>query len=85
MWGTRRVRRLESGARRPAVTGSRKETFNADLHVRIGSKLPKNHGPWGAEGSLRSDQHPPHRFSRARIEEAIKLTGFQLWRLKQDE
>jgi len=39
MWGTRRVRRLESGARRPAVTGSRKETFNADLHVRIGSDL----------------------------------------------
>jgi hypothetical protein len=50
-----------------------------------GSKLPKNHGPWGAEGSLRSDQHPPHRFSRARIEAAIKLTGYQLWRLKQDE
>ncbi len=49
-----------------------------------GSKLPKNHGPWDAEGSLRSDQHPPHRFSRARIEEAIALTGFQLWRLKPD-
>jgi hypothetical protein len=49
-----------------------------------GSKLPQNHGPWEAEGSLRSDQHPPHRFSRARIEEAIKLAGFQLWRMKQD-
>jgi hypothetical protein len=50
-----------------------------------GSKLPENHGPWGAAGSLRPDQHPPHRFSRARIEEAIKLAGFQLWRMKTSE
>jgi hypothetical protein len=48
-----------------------------------GSKLPENHGPWGAAGSIKSDQHPPHRFSRARIEEAIKLIGFQLWREKK--
>ena len=47
-----------------------------------GSKLPENHGPWDAAGSLRSDQHPPHQFSRARIEQAIKLNGFQLWRMK---
>jgi hypothetical protein len=47
-----------------------------------GSKLPESHGPWGPTGSIRSDQHPPHRFSRARIEEAIKLIGFQLWREK---
>jgi len=48
-----------------------------------GSKLPESHGPWGAAGSIRSDQHPPHRFSRAKIEEAIKLIGFQLWRMKK--
>jgi len=48
-----------------------------------GSKLPEGHGPWGAAGSIRSDQHPPHRFSRAKIEEAIKLIGFQLWRMKK--
>ena len=47
-----------------------------------GSKLPEGHGPWSAAGSLRSDQHPPYRFSRAKIEEAIKLVGFQLWRKK---
>ncbi len=47
-----------------------------------GSKLPDNHGPWEAAGSLKSDQHPPHRLSRAKIEEAIKLKGFQLWRKK---
>jgi hypothetical protein len=47
-----------------------------------GSKLPDNHGPWRAVGSLRSDQHPPHQFSRAKIEQAIKFVGFQLWRTK---
>jgi hypothetical protein len=59
---------------------------NPDLHAfagdSAGSQLPENHGPWGAAGSLASDQHPPHRFSRARIEQAIKIVGFQLWRLK---
>jgi hypothetical protein len=47
-----------------------------------GSKLPQSHAPWSAVGSIKSDQHPPHRFSRAKIEQAIKLSGFQLWRLK---
>jgi hypothetical protein len=47
-----------------------------------GSKLPDGHGPWDPTGSLKSDQHPPHRLSRAKIEEAIKLIGFQLWRMK---
>jgi hypothetical protein len=49
-----------------------------------GSKLPPKHGPWNADGSIRSGEHPPHRFSRAKIEQAIKFNGFQLWRLKQD-
>ena len=47
-----------------------------------GSKLPENHGPWAQIGSLRSDQHPSHLFSRAKIEQAIKFVGFQLWRMK---
>jgi len=47
-----------------------------------GSKLPETHAPWTAAGSIKSDQHPPHRFSRAKIEQAIKLSGFQLWRMK---
>jgi hypothetical protein len=38
-----------------------------------GSKLPENHGPWTQIGSLRSDQHPPHQFSRAKVEQAIKF------------
>jgi len=47
-----------------------------------GSKLPETHAPWTAAGSIKSEQHPPHKFSRAEIEQAIKLSGFQLWRLK---
>ena len=47
-----------------------------------GSKLPENHAPWNAAGFIKSDQHPPHGFSRAKIEQAIKFTGFQLWRMK---
>src|ERR1700686_697345 len=47
-----------------------------------GSKLPQNHGPWNADGSIRPGEHPPHRVSRAKIEQAIKFGGFQLWRMK---
>ena len=55
--------------------------FAGDLE---GSKLPSKHGPWNADGSIRSGEHPPHHFSRAKIEQAIKFDGFQLWRMKQD-
>jgi hypothetical protein len=66
-------------------------TSETSTHLRAfagdpsGSKLPEGHGPWTATGSLRSDEHPPHRFSRAKIEEAIKLAGFQLWRKKSTQ
>jgi hypothetical protein len=50
-----------------------------------GSKLPPRHGPWNADGSIRSGEHPPHRFSRAKIEQAIKFDGFQLWRMKPED
>ncbi len=49
-----------------------------------GSKLPSNHGPWKTDGSIRPGEHPPHSFSRAKIEQAIKFDGFQLWRMKPD-
>ena len=47
-----------------------------------GSRLPANHGPWNADGWIRPGEHPPHHFSRAKIERAIKFEGFQLWRMK---
>ena len=60
--------------------GSNLRAFAGDP---AGSKLPENHGPWAQIGSLRSDQHPSHLFSRAKIEQAIKFVGFQLWRMKK--
>ena len=65
-------------------------TSESSLNLRAfagdseGSKLPSKHGPWNADGSIRSGEHPPHHFSRAKIEQAIKFDGFQLWRMKQD-
>ena len=50
-----------------------------------GSKLPQKHGPWNPDGTIRSGDHPPHHFSRAKIEQAIKFDGFQLWRMKPDD
>jgi hypothetical protein len=61
---------------------------SANLHAfagdSSGSKLPTNHGPWSADGSIRAGEHPPHHFSRAKIEQAIKFDGFQLWRMKPE-
>jgi hypothetical protein len=58
----------------------------ANLHAfagdSTGSKLPSKHGPWNADGSIKSGEHPPYHFSRAKIEQAIKFDGFQLWRMK---
>jgi len=60
----------------------------ANLHAfagdSTGSKLPSKHGPWNADGSIRSGEHPPYHFSRAKIEQAIKFDGFQLWRMKPE-
>lgn len=58
----------------------------ADLHAfagdEVGSKLPQKFGPWGRNGVLTDRQAPPHNFSRREIEQAIRGTGFQLWRLR---
>jgi hypothetical protein len=47
-----------------------------------GSRLPANHGPWTATGTIDANKAPPHNFPRAVIEKAIGTTGFQLWRMK---
>jgi len=47
-----------------------------------GSKLPDQFGPWQALGVVRPDKNPPHNLPRDKIQEAIKVDGFQLWRLK---
>jgi hypothetical protein len=66
-------------------TSETSENLHAFAGDADGTKLPQKFAPWAAAGSLRSDQHPPHRFSRAKIEQAIKLAGFQLWRLKAEQ
>jgi hypothetical protein len=53
--------------------------FAGDLE---GSKLPAQFAPWQQTGTVRPGEAPPHNFSRFRIESAIKLDGFQLWRMK---
>jgi len=52
--------------------------FAGDL---AGSRLPQQLGPWTATGAVGPEKAPPHKFSRAAIEEAIDANGFQLWRL----
>jgi hypothetical protein len=47
-----------------------------------GSRLPVQFGPWQAIGVVRPDKAPPYNLSRHKIEKAIKVDGFQLWRLK---
>jgi hypothetical protein len=65
-------------------TSESKSNLRAFAGDPSGSKLPQNHGPWTADGSIRSGEHPPYQFSRAKIEQAIKFDGFQLWRMKPD-
>jgi hypothetical protein len=48
-----------------------------------GSKLPPQFEPWHPKGTIEDGDVPPHNFSRIRIEGAIRLHGFQLWRVKK--
>jgi len=54
--------------------------FAADAE---GSRLPEQFQPWTADGFVEAGRHPPHNLSRAKIESALKLVGFQLWRPKE--
>jgi hypothetical protein len=48
-----------------------------------GSNLPAGFAPWHQEGVIEAGISPPYNFSRIRIESAIKMYGFQLWRTKR--
>ncbi len=50
-----------------------------------GSKLPESFKPWHPDGVIEDGKTPPHNFSRFKIESAIKLQGFQLWRLTKTD
>ena len=53
--------------------------FCADVK---GSRLPQQFAPWKPAGFVESGAQPPYNFSRFKIEGALKLVGFQLWRVK---
>jgi hypothetical protein len=57
--------------------------LNAFVGDAEGSKLPEQFAPWVADGFVEEGRSPPHNFSRYTIESAVKLEGFQLWRLKK--
>lgn len=61
-------------------TNKELRAFAGDLD---GSRLPENHGPWTATGSVGPDKAPPHNFSREAIEKALGTAGFQLWRISK--
>ena len=47
-----------------------------------GIKLPERFRPWHAFGAVAPGNDPPHGLPRGKIEEAIRDSGFQLWRMK---
>lgn len=61
-------------------TTDRLRAFAGDPDV---NKLPRQHGPWTATGTISPDNAPPYNFSRDAIEKAINAEGFQLWRLRE--
>ncbi len=53
--------------------------FSADAQS---SNLPSQFAPWHAVGVVRDDLDPPHNLDRAKIEQGIQASGFQLWRMR---
>jgi hypothetical protein len=54
--------------------------FAADAE---GAKLPEKFRPWRPDGFVENGAQPPHNLSRFKIEAALKLVGFQLWRVRE--
>jgi len=57
--------------------GLRAFAGDPDVH-----KLPRQHGPWTATGTISPNIAPPYNLSRDAIEKAINAEGFQIWRLR---
>ena len=47
-----------------------------------GARLPEKFQPWTPDGFVENGAQPPHNLSRFKIEAALKLAGFQLWRVR---
>ena len=61
-----------------------RDELHAFTSDSTGAKLPAKFAPWQVTGMISPNRAPPHGLSRARIENGIHETGFQLWRIKPD-
>lgn len=59
--------------------------LNAFAGDAEGSRLPDQFAPWVADGVVEETRALPHGINRVTIESAVKLNGFQLWRMKKNE
>ncbi len=65
-----------------ASADTRNSSHLRAMQQAAGSRLPNQFGPWQAVGVVRPDKDPPYNVSRHKTQKAIKVDGFQLWRLK---
>jgi hypothetical protein len=76
---------LNGGTLQIFVFSSETAGLSAFAGDSSGSKLPSQFAPWQLETTVEGGMALPHKFSRYKIESAIKLEGYQLWRLKKRE
>jgi hypothetical protein len=55
--------------------------FAAD---KSGRQLPDRHGPWKLTGRVNPNATLPHNLDRAKVEEALGDSGFQMWRRRKE-
>jgi hypothetical protein len=48
-----------------------------------GKQLPHRFRPWRAQGMIERNDAPPHGLPRSEIEQSIRDSGYQLWRVRQ--
>ena len=59
------------------------EGLHAFTGDRAGKQLPRQFRPWQAQGMIDKNHAPPHELSRTAIEQSIRDSGFQLWRIRR--
>lgn len=60
-----------------------REGLHAFTGDRAGEQLPARFRPWQAQGMVDRNRAPPHALSRSAIEQSIRDSGFQLWRIRR--
>ncbi|MDX2225333.1 MAG: hypothetical protein SFV21_21435 [Rhodospirillaceae bacterium] len=83
MLARRSRRKVEGGAMRLFMFKADAHGLNAFAGNAEGSELPARFAPWATDGVVEEGRQLPHGMSRHTIESAVKLEGFQLWRVKK--